>query len=96
MINKTRAKPASGINKTRAEAASGTRTKLLATRVHLLVLPAMLQSVEIAKGPGTMPVEVNYAIGGTVNYRTLEPTRARVLAFDVGADRYGGVSPKCS
>ena len=38
-------------------------------------VPALLQSTEIAKGPGAMPIEINYAIGGTVNYRTLEPTR---------------------
>jgi hypothetical protein len=58
----------------------------------LLLLPGLLQSTEIAKGPGAMPVEINYAIGGTVNYRTLEPTRDRVFSADLGADRYGGVS----
>ncbi len=38
-----------------------------------------------------MPVDINYAIGGTVNYRTLEPTRDREFSADIGADRYGGV-----
>jgi hypothetical protein len=57
-----------------------------------LVLPALLQTVEIAKGPGAMPVEINYAIGGTVNFRTLEPTRTNQFSLDVGADRYGGVN----
>jgi hypothetical protein len=58
----------------------------------LLVNPALLQSVEIAKGPGTNATEINYAIGGSVNYRTLEPTRAPVLSFDLGADGNGGVN----
>lgn len=58
----------------------------------LLLLPGLLQSTEIAKGPGAMPVEINYAIGGTVNYRTLEPTRDREFSADLGADRYGGVN----
>ncbi len=58
----------------------------------LLLLPGLLQSTEIAKGPGAMPVEINYAIGGTVNYRTLEPTRDRIFSADLGADRYGGVN----
>jgi hypothetical protein len=58
----------------------------------LLVNPALLQSVEIAKGPGTNATEINYAIGGSVNYRTLEPTRTPVLAFDLGVDGNGGVN----
>ena len=58
----------------------------------VLVFPSLLQSTEIAKGPGAMPVEINYAIGGTINYRTLEPTRDREFSADIGADRYGGVS----
>jgi len=58
----------------------------------LLVLPALLQSVEVAKGPGAMPAEINYAIGGTVNYRTLEPTRERQVTIDLGTDRYGGTN----
>jgi hypothetical protein len=56
----------------------------------LLVLPGLLQNIEVAKGPGSMPAEINYAIGGTINYRTLEPTRTNVLTFDAGADGYGG------
>jgi hypothetical protein len=58
----------------------------------LLVMPALLQNVEVAKGPGAMPVEINYAIGGSVNYRTLEPTRKFQLSFDAGVDRYGGTT----
>jgi outer membrane receptor protein involved in Fe transport len=56
----------------------------------LLVLPALLQTVEVVKGPGAMPPEINYAVGGTVNYRTLEPTRLPQFSADIGADRYGG------
>lgn len=57
----------------------------------LLVLPGLLDSIEVVKGPGAMPTEVNYAIGGTVNYRTLEPTRTPVTSVDLDVDRYGGV-----
>jgi outer membrane receptor protein involved in Fe transport len=57
----------------------------------LLVLPPLLQSVEVAEGPGAMPPEINYAIGGTVNYRTLEPTRKPEFTVEIGGDRYGGV-----
>ena len=58
----------------------------------LLVLPPLLNSIEVVKGPGAMPTEINYAIGGTVNYRTLEPTREPSLSVDAGADRYGGTN----
>lgn len=64
----------------------------LGTFSPLLVLPGLLQSTEIAKGPGAMPVEINYAIGGTINYRTLEPTRDREFSADIGADGYGGIN----
>jgi hypothetical protein len=64
----------------------------LGTYNPLLTLPALLQNIEIAKGPGSMPAEINYAVGGTVNYRTLEPTRDRRLTLDLGADRWGGSS----
>lgn len=37
--------------------------------------PYVLQSSEIIKGPGAMPPELAYAIGGTVNFRTKDPTR---------------------
>lgn len=58
----------------------------------LLVLPTLLQNVEVVKGPGAMPPEINYAVGGTVNYRTLEPTRRPEFSVDIGGDRYGGVN----
>jgi hypothetical protein len=57
----------------------------------LLVKPALLADVEVVKGPGATGVELNAAIGGSVNYRTLEPTRARAASFDLGADGFGGL-----
>ncbi|HEX3466737.1 MAG TPA: TonB-dependent receptor [Candidatus Elarobacter sp.] len=54
--------------------------------------PAMLQDVEVVKGPGSMPTDINYAIGGSVNYRTLEPTRTPRETLTIGGDGFGGVS----
>ncbi len=54
--------------------------------------PALLQNVEIVKGPGAMGSEINYAINGSVNYRTLEPTRTPVQTFELGVDGFGGVN----
>jgi outer membrane receptor protein involved in Fe transport len=54
--------------------------------------PAVLQDVEIVKGPGAMPTDINYAIGGSVNYRTLEPTRTPRQTLTVGGDGFGGVN----
>lgn len=57
----------------------------------LLIHPALLQNVEIAKGPSATPLEINYAIGGSVNYRTLEPTAVPHVAAEAGIDGYGGL-----
>jgi outer membrane receptor protein involved in Fe transport len=54
--------------------------------------PALLQNVEIVKGPGATTTEINYAINGTVNYRTLEPTRTPQRSVEFGLDGFGGVS----
>ncbi len=54
--------------------------------------PALLQDVELVKGPGYMGPEINYAVGGTVNYITLQPTREPEASFTVGTDNWGGVS----
>jgi hypothetical protein len=54
--------------------------------------PALLQDVEIVKGPGSMPTEINYAIGGTVNFITLEPTRRPEAMASIGADNWGGIN----
>jgi outer membrane receptor protein involved in Fe transport len=58
----------------------------------LYLNPALLQSVEIVKGPGSMPSEINYAIGGTANFITLEPTLTPQATLIAGVDRWGGVN----
>jgi outer membrane receptor protein involved in Fe transport len=50
----------------------------------------MLQSVEVVKGPGAAAPEVNYAIGGTVNFRTLDPSRKPTGYESFGVDGFGG------
>jgi outer membrane receptor protein involved in Fe transport len=50
----------------------------------------LLQSVEVIKGPGAAAPEVNYAIGGTVNFRTLDPSRTPTGYETVGVDSFGG------
>lgn len=57
-----------------------------------LINPFLLDNVEIVKGPGSMPAEINYAINGTVNYRTLEPTPQNKFSGLFGVDKWGGVS----
>ena len=54
--------------------------------------PALLQSVEIVKGPGYMGPEINYAVGGTANYITLQPTATPQATLSVGTDTWGGVN----
>ena len=50
----------------------------------------MLQSVEVIKGPGAMSPEVNYAIGGTVNFRTKDPTLHATPEYTFGFTSHGG------
>ncbi len=51
----------------------------------------MLDGIEIAKGPGAdAPLVVN-GIGGSVNFRTREPSRRPVAEFDLGGDGQGGI-----
>jgi outer membrane receptor protein involved in Fe transport len=57
----------------------------------ILLNPALLQEVQVVKGPGSMPTEINYAIGGTVNFITLQPTRTPEAYASAGADNWGGV-----
>ncbi len=57
-----------------------------------LLNPWLLQDVELIKGPGSMPEEINYAINGTVNYRTLDPTPTHRQSVQFGYDGWGGVS----
>lgn len=51
--------------------------------------PFMLQSVEVVKGPGADAPEVNYAIGGTVNFITKEPTFTPSGMLQFGTDNHG-------
>jgi outer membrane receptor protein involved in Fe transport len=54
--------------------------------------PYLLQSAEVIKGPGAMAPQVNYAINGTVNFRTKDPTPYPDTFYTVGAtSRNGGV-----
>ncbi len=57
-----------------------------------LINPFLLQSAELVKGPGSMPVEINYAINGTINYITLEPSAQPRQEGMFGVDKWGGVS----
>ena len=50
----------------------------------------VLQSVEVVKGPGASAPETYYAINGTVNFRTLDPTATFSGQVDQGIDSYGG------
>lgn len=50
----------------------------------------MLQSAEVVKGPGAMSPQTNYAIGGTVNFRTKDPTRNPTPDYTFGLDNHGG------
>ncbi|HTX57161.1 MAG TPA: TonB-dependent receptor, partial [Candidatus Acidoferrales bacterium] len=52
--------------------------------------PFMLQSVEVIKGPGADALQTNYAIGGTVNFRTLDPTATATPMYTFGYDNFGG------
>ena len=49
----------------------------------------MLGAVEVIKGPGVEAPNVNYAIGGTVNYTTKEPTYTPQGTLWLGADSRG-------
>ena len=57
-----------------------------------ILSPYVLEDIEIVKGPGASAPNINYAIGGTQNFRTLEPTRQSHVAFDAGIDQFGGQS----
>ncbi len=58
----------------------------------IFINPNMLEDVEVVKGPGASSPNINYAIGGTLNYRTLTPTQKPVTSVDFGIDAYGGQS----
>jgi outer membrane receptor protein involved in Fe transport len=54
--------------------------------------PYILQDVEVVKGPGASAPNINYAIGGTVNFKTLEPTQTIKQSVDLGIDQWGGMN----
>ena len=51
----------------------------------------ILGGVEIVKGPGEESPETNYAIGGTINFRTKDPTSTLVPDYTFGVDSHGGI-----
>ena len=50
----------------------------------------LLGSVEVIKGPGAMSPETNYAINGTVNFRTKDPTAEFTPDYTFGFTTHGG------
>jgi len=51
---------------------------------------SLFGSVEVVKGPGADAPEVNGAIGGTINFRTLDPTPDERANGMFGVDSHGG------
>jgi len=51
----------------------------------------VLQSAELIKGPGASAPETYFAINGTVNFRTLDPTPTLTGRVDEGTDSFGGL-----
>lgn len=58
--------------------------------VTTFLSPYMFQGVDVIKGPGAMAPQVNYAIGGTVNFRTKDPTATVTPEYTFGLDNHGG------
>ncbi len=58
--------------------------------VTTFVSTYVLQDVEIAKGPGAFAPLVVDGIGGSVNFRTRDPSPVRTTALDLEADGFGG------
>ncbi len=54
--------------------------------------PHFLQDIEVLKGPGVVGPDINYAVGGSINYRTLEPTAKPNASVFLDYDSYGGFS----
>ncbi|MDP9104587.1 MAG: TonB-dependent receptor [Candidatus Eremiobacteraeota bacterium] len=50
------------------------------------------QNIEVIKGPGASSPVINYAINGSVNFRTIEPTRRPAHYLRFGADSFGGLN----
>jgi len=58
--------------------------------VTTFLSPAVFSNVEVIKGPGAAAPEIQRAIGGTVNFRTLSPTALPGGDFTTGVDSFGG------
>ncbi|MHB8144046.1 MAG: carboxypeptidase-like regulatory domain-containing protein, partial [Vulcanimicrobiaceae bacterium] len=52
--------------------------------------PYMLRSVQVVKGPGALVPQINGAIGGTINFRTKDPTLKPEGNLVFGVDNHGG------
>jgi hypothetical protein len=52
----------------------------------------LFNNIEVIKGPGASSPVINYAINGSVNFRTLEPTRRPAYYLRLGADSFGGTN----
>jgi hypothetical protein len=50
----------------------------------------LFQSVELSKGPGSLPPEINRSVNGTVNFRTWDPTATLTGNAEFGVDGFGG------
>jgi hypothetical protein len=50
----------------------------------------LFQSIEIQKGPGSTPPEINRSVNGTVNFRTWDPTSTLTGNAEFGVDGFGG------
>ncbi len=50
----------------------------------------LLDGIEVQKGPSADSPQINYAIGGTLNFRTAEPTRTPFADVIGGLDGWGG------
>ena len=49
-------------------------------------------NIEVIKGPGANSPVINYAINGSVNFRTIEPTRRPAYYVRFGGDSFGGLN----
>jgi len=50
----------------------------------------MFGSIEVEKGPGSIPTQISRSINGTVNFRTWDPTLKPTGSAEFGVDGWGG------
>ena len=60
--------------------------------VTTFLSPYLLQDAEVIKGPGATSPQVNYAINGTVNFRTKDPTPNVDTFYTAGVTNFGGAT----